>query len=107
MASRLLPVPVCITLCRRSRPNPEYPSNHIRIKAGSFLAVIKTFDNIESPGLLSFPRPGVTVALDFPNNGQQTRLLFKELDKVVWTMEDASIQQKMLAWISRRLNAAT
>ena len=50
---------------------------------GSFLAVIKTFGNIESPGLLSFPRPGVTVALDFPNNGQQTRLLFKELDKVV------------------------
>ena len=23
------------------------------------------------------------MALDFPNNGQQTRLLFKELDKVV------------------------
>ncbi len=50
---------------------------------GSFLAVLKTFGNIPSRGLLSFPRPGVTLALDFPNCGQATLRLFNELDAIV------------------------
>jgi FAD/FMN-containing dehydrogenase len=50
---------------------------------GSFLAVLKTFGKEESPGLLSFPRPGVTLALDFPWRGERTRALFAELDAVV------------------------
>jgi hypothetical protein len=50
---------------------------------GSFLAVIKTFGNIPSPGLLSFPRPGITVALDFPNCGKRTRKLFEQMDAIV------------------------
>lgn len=49
----------------------------------SFLAVLKTFGDLESPGLLSFPQPGVTLALDFPNRGARTRLLFAELDALV------------------------
>ena len=50
---------------------------------GSFLAVIKTFGTVKSPGILSFPRPGVTVALDFPNCGEKTRGLFRRMDGVV------------------------
>lgn len=49
----------------------------------SFLAVLKTFGEVESPGLLSFPQPGVTLALDFPNRGERTRRLFRDLDALV------------------------
>jgi FAD/FMN-containing dehydrogenase len=51
--------------------------------SGSFLAVLKTFGNRQSVGMLSFPRPGVTLALDFPNKGEQTLRLFKRLDGIV------------------------
>ncbi|MBF4454676.1 FAD-binding oxidoreductase [Acinetobacter sp. SK-43] len=50
---------------------------------GSFLAVLKTFGDRESGGLLSFPRSGVTLALDFPNRGEKTLKLFNELDHIV------------------------
>lgn len=50
---------------------------------GSFLAVIKTFGDRASPGLLSFPAPGITLSLDFPNRGARTERLFAELDAVV------------------------
>ncbi len=49
----------------------------------SFLTVLKTFGSVRSPGILSFPRPGITLALDFPNNGQSTMRLFGELDEIV------------------------
>ncbi|MDQ8935161.1 FAD-binding oxidoreductase [Acinetobacter rudis] len=49
---------------------------------GSFLAVLKTFGDRESGGLLSFPRSGVTLALDFPNRGDKTLKLFNELDRI-------------------------
>ncbi len=50
---------------------------------GSFLAVLKTFGDVRSPGLLSFPRAGVTLALDFPNRDLTTHRLFERLDRVV------------------------
>lgn len=50
---------------------------------GSFLAVLKTFGAISSPGMLSFPRPGTTLALDFPNHGETTLRLMARLDDIV------------------------
>jgi FAD/FMN-containing dehydrogenase len=50
---------------------------------GSFLAVMKVFGDLESPGILSFPRAGVTLAVDFPNRGQPTLALMESLDAVV------------------------
>lgn len=49
----------------------------------SFLAVLKVFGDLPPEGLLSFPRPGVTLALDFPNRGEATLKLMQELDEVV------------------------
>ena len=50
---------------------------------GSFLAVLKTFGNRQPVGMLSFPQPGVTLALDFPNHGARTHKLFERLDAIV------------------------
>jgi FAD/FMN-containing dehydrogenase len=50
---------------------------------GSFLAVLKTFGNRESIGMLSFPEPGVTLALDFPNHALRTHKLMDRLDAIV------------------------
>lgn len=50
---------------------------------GSFLAVLKQFGDIISPGMLSFPRPGATLALDFPNRGATTLRLLDRLDDIV------------------------
>ena len=50
---------------------------------GSFLAVLKTFGDVPSPGLLSFPMKGTTLALDFANRGQETLSLLDKLDAIV------------------------
>ena len=50
---------------------------------GSFLAVLKTFGNRQPVGMMSFPQPGVTLALDFPNKGDRTSKLFERLDAIV------------------------
>ena len=47
------------------------------------MAVLKSFGDIAPEGLLSFPRPGTTLALDFPNGGEKTLKLFERLDAVV------------------------
>jgi FAD/FMN-containing dehydrogenase len=55
----------------------------VRSGDGSFLAVLKTFGNRYPRGMLSFPQPGVTLALDFPNHGKRTHKLFERLDAIV------------------------
>jgi FAD/FMN-containing dehydrogenase len=50
---------------------------------GSFLAVLKIFGDNQSVGMLSFPRPGVTLALDLPNKGAGTENLLRRLDAIV------------------------
>ncbi|WP_102961401.1 FAD-binding oxidoreductase [Mangrovicella endophytica] len=50
---------------------------------GSFLVVLKTFGASASPGMLSFPMDGTTLALDFPNRGASTLALLARLDAIV------------------------
>lgn len=54
-----------------------------RAGEGSCLAVLKTFGARAPCGMLSFVRPGVTLALDFPNRGARTLALFERLDAIV------------------------
>lgn len=50
---------------------------------GSFLAVLKRCGDKVSPGLLSFPLPGASLALDFPQRDNLNRKLFARLDAIV------------------------
>ena len=49
---------------------------------GSMLTVLKVFGDQTSPGLMSFPMPGPTLALDFPNRGAATRTILGQLEEV-------------------------
>lgn len=49
----------------------------------SFLNVLKTFGSIQSPGILSFPAPGFTLAIDIANDGRETLKLLDDLDEMV------------------------
>ncbi|WP_412050822.1 FAD-binding protein [Hoeflea sp. Naph1] len=51
--------------------------------AASFLTVLKRFGDVPSPGLLSFPRPGFTLTLDFANSGDSTLKMLNALDAIV------------------------
>ena len=51
-------------------------------RQGSFLAVLKRCGNTPSSGLLSFPMPGFSLALDFPHKAELGPL-FSRLDAVV------------------------
>ena len=58
--------------------------NSIRASGvSSFLNVLKVFGPQSSVGMLGFPKPGITIAVDFPNQGKKTNMLFKSLDKIV------------------------
>lgn len=50
---------------------------------GSFLAVLKRCGDIASPGLLSFPLEGTSLALDFAQSEALENVLFPRLDDIV------------------------
>ncbi len=54
-----------------------------RSGAGSFLAVLKEFGDMPSPGIISFPQPGVTLALDLPITGDDVFRLVRRLEDIV------------------------
>lgn len=54
-----------------------------RSGTGSFLAVLKRCGELASPGLLSFPMQGISLALDFPQREQRNVTLFGRLDAIV------------------------
>lgn len=83
-----------------------------RDRQGSFLVVLKTFGDLPSPGLLSFPRPGFTLALDFPHRGERTLRLLQRLDDLVadaggalYPAKDARMSPEMFALSFPRLPA--
>ena len=49
----------------------------------SFLAVLKRFGDAEPGQLLSFPRPGYTLAVDLPRDGERQDRLLANMDRVV------------------------
>lgn len=78
---------------------------------GSFLSTLKTFGEIPSVGLLSFPQPGVTLALDFPNKGSQTLKLLDRLDAIlreaggrIYPAKDARMPRELFEKGYPRLN---
>ena len=89
---------------------PEMLQLIARSRQASFLVVLKQFGDLPSRGLLSFPRPGATLALDFPNRGEPTLRLLESLDAItraaggaVYPAKDArmsaqSFQQYFPAW---------
>ena len=50
---------------------------------GSCLGVLKQFGTAAPAGMLSFPRPGLTIALDFAMHGERTLKLMQSLDEIV------------------------
>jgi FAD/FMN-containing dehydrogenase len=65
---------------------PEALTAMLRLVAdsgqGSFVTVLKRFGALPSLGLLSFPRPGVTLALDVANRGAPSLALLDALDGI-------------------------
>jgi FAD/FMN-containing dehydrogenase len=49
----------------------------------SFLTVLKTFGDIQSSGMLSFPKRGITLAIDYRMEGKKTLDLLNKIDDII------------------------
>jgi FAD/FMN-containing dehydrogenase len=81
-----------------------------RAGTGSFLSVLKTFGDLASPGMLSFPRKGFTLTLDFANRGGATLRLLQELERqvreaggAIYAAKDAAMGRETFVRSSPRL----
>ena len=72
----------CVVPFAEHRAVQEIFERIARSKLAAVLTVLKVFGELTSPGLLSFPRPGITLAIDFPFRGAATLKLLDELDEV-------------------------
>jgi FAD/FMN-containing dehydrogenase len=63
-------------------PTAEALRELLRNAPPSPLTVLKRFGPLQSPGMLSFPRPGFTLAMDLPNRGEQTFAQFARLEAI-------------------------
>ncbi len=52
-------------------------------KQSSFVTVLKDYGSLTSPGLLSFPQAGLSLAVDLPNLGDRTLRLLDAMDEIV------------------------
>ncbi len=68
----------------------------------SFLTVLKRFGSVKSPGPMSFPMPGYTLTMDFPNRGRTTLELLDRLDRM--TIEAAG---RVNPYKDQRMSART
>jgi FAD/FMN-containing dehydrogenase len=69
--------------------------------SASFLTVMKIFGQIPSLGMMSFPKPGITVALDFRLSDQSIFKLLDQLDEIVLDADGAVYPAKDARMSSR------
>jgi FAD/FMN-containing dehydrogenase len=73
---------------------------------GSMLAVLKEFGSAPSPGLLSFPIEGTTLALDFPDPDADLFRLFDAMDAIVAEAGGRLYPAKDARWPGARFRTA-
>jgi len=71
----------------------------------SFLAVLKAFGDVPSPGMMSFPKPGITLALDFPIKPDKTFPVVHRLAEMVLEFGGRLYPAKDAAMTARQFQA--